>query len=257
MSGDANTAAGNCIIVAAMLAEFGKTYYPNKFSFLADGDDSVFFYNGPDLDDVVISNFFKRFGMTMKIEGRPNCIEEVDFCQARPVLVDGVWTMVRDYTKIFSKIGITAKTHDLNYRLKYLKALLLGELSLGRGVPLIQTYVSRYLSVVDHLMKQRNIRGVAVEAVNSNYRLSSLVPGDWMSAKTLDISSETRQSFQKAFGVSRETQIGLEGEYSKMDFDLAKSQDGGSLVDWEFPWQRPELIYYGVNTLTHQMAATS
>lgn len=42
MSGDANTAAGNCIIMSCLLAAFGA-HLGGRFDFVCDGDDSVFF----------------------------------------------------------------------------------------------------------------------------------------------------------------------------------------------------------------------
>ena len=175
MSGDANTAAGNCVIMACMLAAFGK-HIGRKFTFLCDGDDSGFFHSGPPISNEEVVVFFRQFGMSMKVEARPTCFEEINFCQSKPVLCDGRYTMIRDPFKILSKLGVTPKLANPTARAKYVRTVALGELSLSRGCPVVQPFLERVIAnCTAQLTPRQRKRGlVNKSALDDYWRLSKL-----------------------------------------------------------------------------------
>jgi len=243
MSGDANTAAGNCIIMACLLAAFGQ-YTGRRFTFLCDGDDSVFFHDGDPITDLEVTEFFRQFGMSMKIEARPSGFEDINFCQSKPVLIKDVWTMVRNPVKILSKIGVSHKLSDPRGRWKYIRTVALGELSLTRGCPLIQPFLKRVVDVCTSALSQRQHKRGLIHraALNDYWRLSQWLPSDWSEGKTDQIADSTRESFQRAWGIDIDQQLRLEGTLERWVFDLAKTREGeGVDVDsWTFPWLKPE-----------------
>ncbi len=242
MSGDANTAYGNCILMAGMLAAFGRSL-GHRFAFYCDGDDSVFFHDGPEVQDVEVTNFFRGFGMSMVIENRPRTFEGIGFCQARPVECGGGWTMQRDPFKILSKIGVSHKLAMPKGRASFVRTVAMGELALSRGCPLIQPFLQRVIEVTESGMSKRSLKKVNKEALRGAYRLEAWLPKDWTEKKTLPITNEARKSFERAWGVTVEEQRHFEDRIARWQFNLDATTPGqGVDVDrWEYPWMRREL----------------
>jgi len=243
MSGDANTAAGNCIIMACLLAAFGQSRGV-RFSFLCDGDDSVFFHEGREITDIEVVTFFRQFGFTMKIENRPRMFEEINFCQSKPVCIDGDWTMIRNPYKILSKLGVSPKLRNPTGRAKYIRTVALGELSLVRGCPVLQAFLKRVVDVCTAAMtmRQKNRGLIHKEAMGHYYRLSQFIPGDWKDGRVQPVTPSTRKSFQIAWGIGVEEQIRLESIVERWVFDLARTLEGGGIdvPKWMPPVFLPE-----------------
>lgn len=242
MSGDANTAAGNCIIMFAMLYAFGK-YTGREFNFLCDGDDSVFFYKGEDIEDEEVETFFRQFGFVMKIENRPTSFEQIGFCQARPVWNGERWAMVRDPFKVMSSVMSSPKLYSPKGRNKYIRTVAMGELSLCRGVPVLQAYL-KHLTDKLSLTKRQIKRGpFSRAALNENYRLRELLPSDWTSGETIPVSDQARLSFERAWGISVGRQIEIETKLKSWVPRLDRDEYGGKInvSSWSYAMQRPEL----------------
>jgi hypothetical protein len=233
MSGDANTGAGNCIIMAVMLIAFGNAS-GRKFTFLCDGDDSVFFHDGEPISDEEIKTFFEQFGFVMEVEARPTCLEETTFCQARPVYVDGREVMIRDPTKILSKATVSHKLNIPAIRGKYIKTVALGELSISRGCPVVQAYLVALIRNCEKSISKAQVKkGPVFDWVmrdNEYYRLRSLLPSDWKSGRTVVVTTEARMSFARAWGIPVERQLVIERTLETWNFDLGQARPGG---DWD------------------------
>lgn len=242
MSGDANTAYGNCLIMASMLAAFGRSL-GHRFAFYCDGDDSVFFHDGPVLGDGHIKKFFREFGMTMVIENRPLKFEHIGFCQARPVQLNGYWTMVRDPFKILSKITVSHKLRDPKGRASYVRTSAMGELSLLRGCPVVQPFLMHLIKTLESKMSSRSKSKYNKVALAENWRLRNWLPRDWRDAKALQITPENRKSFEDSWGVPIEQQISFEDQISRWSIDMLTTTPGqGVDVDrWEYPWKLDEM----------------
>lgn len=239
MSGDADTGASNCVQVACALASLAEVAHITRFAMNVNGDDSVFLFEG-DLSDEQIVAHFDKLGMEVKIEGRPGSFEEIDYCQARPVLVAGDWVMVRNPTKVMTKVGMTHKRQGVSNYLKRVYTTCLGELALARGTPVIQPYLERLLLIVHSQMNRRSARRpILGQAISDSYRLSGWLPSDWKSGRTIPISSETRKSFANAFGISITEQIRLEGEISRWTADFVNPGKGWPIMH-PWIWTGPE-----------------
>lgn len=243
MSGDANTAAGNCILMSCMLSAFG-IWLGAKFDFLCDGDDSVFFYQGPRVEESKVQEFFRGFGMTMKIENRTTEYRSINFCQGKPCYIDGKWTLVRDPAKILSKTTINPKFSILSLRPKLLKTIAQAELSLNRGVPVLQSYLVALRRIATKHMSERGKRdGGFLRAGWCDYRLRRDLSVDWMRQETRPISHKARIDFSVAWGISVSEQLRLEESFMKWDFNLMDTGCTGGDFDvgrWLYDWQHQE-----------------
>lgn len=243
MSGDANTAAGNCIIMAVMLKAFGD-WSGRKFTFLCDGDDSVFFHSGAEISDESIESFFEQFGFVMQVEDRPTTLEETTFCQARPCRLAGGEVMIRDPTKILSKTTVSHKLREEAIRGKFIKTVALGELSISRGCPVIQPYLVSLIRNCEKFISsaQRKKGSVYDWAMDDLYRLKSHLPSDWKSGRVVEITTEARVSFAQAWGISVERQWAIERALENWNFNLGKAHPGGDLdvQKWLSPIFRTE-----------------
>lgn len=135
MSGDMNTGLGNSVLMAAMLEVMleeagvvGAVY--------VDGDDSVVVIDRADQDKLPpIYPYFLKFGMEMKFEATTE-FSQVDFCQCRPVCVDGVWVMCRDPSRVLTRPLWTTRKMGERLAGRYLVGLGLGEIAVNWGLPL-------------------------------------------------------------------------------------------------------------------------
>jgi len=113
MSGDMDTALGNCLTMCAMTWSFMRHLSIRKFEYMNDGDDGVLIIEKSDLTAVLNSHFdyFLQLGFTMKLEGIAHIMEHVEFCQARPVEIqDGIWRFIRDPEIALAKDSMTLKS---------------------------------------------------------------------------------------------------------------------------------------------------
>lgn len=239
MSGDADTGASNCVQVSCALASLAKENGITDFSMNVNGDDSVFMYAG-ELSDKQVTDHFDKLGMEVKIEGRPQTFEEIDYCQARPVRVGGVWTMIRSPSKVLTKVGFTHKQQGVSNYLKRVHTTCLGELALAKGTPVIQPFLERVLFLTKLKMNRRSKKNPILNAaIGDSYRLSGWLPSDWKSGRTAPITLETRASFSRAFGITVSEQLLLEGRIASWQADFAEISQGSPMLSpWH--WSGPE-----------------
>jgi len=132
MSGDANTASGNCLINYALLrVKFG----PRAIIFL-DGDDSVVFMP----EDVDVD--FSDTGMSSKIN-IVYALEDIEFCQSKPVLTTEGHIMCRDPIRALSRSIYKLGALPPNWR-DYLATIGIGEGLCSPHMPIIQSMAERF-----------------------------------------------------------------------------------------------------------------
>lgn len=111
MSGDMDTALGNCTTMCAMTWSFMTHIGVHVFRYANDGDDGVIFIERENLK-LVLDNyleFFLKLGFTMKLEGVFHELEQVEFCQSKPVFDGMRWRMVRDPAICLGKDSLSLK----------------------------------------------------------------------------------------------------------------------------------------------------
>jgi hypothetical protein len=249
MSGDTNTAAGNCIIMACLLSAFGlylqKTYVGVRFDFLCDGDDSVFFVSGFEPTNTQVETYFRDFGMTMKVESKTKVFQEINFCQGCPVRVAGEWTLARDPFKILSKTTINPKFAIKTLRPKLLKTIAVGELSIYHGVPVVDPYLRALIRSADAVMSKRGKRdgGLLLSEKWIDYRLRRDMPSNWRTLRNTPITPQAREDFSLAWGIDPLEQTHIEKLLSNWTCNpFAMSERGEPVTTnlWRFDWRHPE-----------------
>lgn len=254
-SGDANTGCGNWIIMFLMLVNFGQDISKKilvewagrrrQFDIYCDGDDSLFFYTGPKLDDAYIKRFFTDCGMTIKVDNHTREYHTVGFCQSRIVDTHTGPILVRDPIKILVKTLINPKFKLVSMRAKLLNTIAMGELSIYRGVPILDPFFRCLRRIArSHMSRRMRIKGEYLKGgFWKDYRLSRDVPTDWKIDRVVPITREARVSFQQVWGFDISEQLELEKRFETFTFDLngqAIEGDGVDVKRWLFDAFYPE-----------------
>lgn len=209
MSGDMNTALGNCLLMSAMVWEYLRSR-GIRASLANNGDDCVVIMEQSDLRRFMegLPEWFLEMGFTMKVEEPVTVFEKIEFCQTHPVWTPRGWVMCRD--------GLTAMAKDCHSVLPLKQGKMafgwctaIGEcgLALSSGMPIFQEF---YLAML------RTGKGVRIgkhPALESGFaRLSA-----GMVAKVAPVDDRSRISFWEAFGVLPSAQVALEARLRKYD----------------------------------------
>lgn len=214
MSGDMNTAVGNCVLMLIVLYAFLVSCALQKWDIIDDGDDSVVIIERRDLDKVVAAvPDMVRFGLTMKIESVADNIHQIEFCQSKVIeYAPQRYKFVRSWTRVVSR-SMSGCRHweDPKYRARTLRAIGACELALNLGVPVLQSFAVM-------LMRNCPEEGIRLENVHSNllHTAKKELRALGMSIddiKPQPITIEARLSFSQAFGVSPSEQIRLEQRF--------------------------------------------
>lgn len=103
MSGDMNTSSGNkllmCLISLKYLASLNIPY-----SFANNGDDCLVFTERKYMENLSgLKDFYLQYGFNVVLEDPVFEFEQVEFCQTKPVCVNDIWRMVRNYKTCLAK----------------------------------------------------------------------------------------------------------------------------------------------------------
>lgn len=224
MSGDINTALGNCLLMCALVHAYSKEK-GISISLANNGDDCTVIMECSNLVAFQsdLSHWFSTMGFTMKIEDPVYCIEGIEFCQTHPVFVDDSYIMVRNYPQAIAKDTLSLR--DLsNPRIckRWMMAVGEGGLSLTGGIPVYQSFYSNFyragslIEIPTARARKRRWRDNNMADVEITGGLSWLSKG--MCRKYGNISPKTRHSFYLAFGCTPDQQIAIESYYNTIDF---------------------------------------
>jgi len=226
-SGDQNTALGNIIIMTFLMLQF-KFDHKYNFSLVNNGDDSVIIGEYEEIIKMQshITAWFKDYGYTMKVEKSVTVFEEMDFCQTKPIFVDGKPIMCRFPKAALPKDCMClASLSDVQTLDKWRRAVMLGGISLTGGVPIFQEF---YLAL-----------GQNTENKESNSRIGGLdESGFWQLARGMNrkyetIKDSTRISFFKAFGIFPYEQKLMEAIYQNYKYDSTLRPQGVTSENFE------------------------
>lgn len=237
MSGDMNTACGNCLLMLIMLTSFCRSQSLRKWDCLDDGDDCLLIIEASDLSLVLatIKDEFLSYGMVLKVESSCDSLFGVIFCQSCVVEYSpGRFKFVRDYKKVISK-ALCGIRHwkDPRYRVKVLRAIGTCELVLNLGVPVLQAFALAVL------------RNCGCDEFDLKYapdglRARTLREARFLGAKPekivpTEIHQVARESFEQSFGLSWGDQLNLEEFLNEWEFDVWGLHSWGaewSVHDW-------------------------
>lgn len=235
MSGDMNTAVGNCILMVLMAEEMMSRINCPKYDILDDGDDIIVIVE-KGWENVVKEkayNIFLDFGHEVKIENIAYSFEQLEWCQCHPVEVSsGRWKLVRNPVKILTK-GIAGTKYftnpDEKTRRKLINSVGHCELVLNLGVPVLQAFGEMLirLSGTTELLKFDTVdeyyHRICKELKSMNVPLEEV--------KGRDITFEARCSFERAFGITVDDQLELEEWFKTLSVSILGGKEVADEVD--------------------------
>nr|WKV34214.1 MAG: RNA-dependent RNA polymerase [Riboviria sp.] len=219
MSGDMNTAMGNCLIMCALVYAYSKERGV-PIQLMNNGDDCVVILEDKHLASYQyrMSEWFEEMGFTMKIEEPVKCLEKIEFCQMHPVFDGCRYVMVRNPKIAIAKDSISIK--PLNSKSlfeKWIGAVGEGGVSLTGGIPIMQSF---------YCCLERNSHGKRLK------NDTTMETGWWylskgMSRKVQDVRDEARFSFYLAFDILPDLQVAIESYYKSL------------ILEWRAPRVEP------------------
>jgi len=198
MSGDNNTGLGNVVLVCTMFLLFLREVGidTSECRLVNNGDDSVLIVHYKDVHLLgALPAWFIDYGFEMVVEPPVTVVEEIEFCQSRPVVTAAGWVMCRNYPKCVPKDMITTLPihHHERFVKAYAGAISDCGLALCGGIPCLQNF---YLSLNKY---SEGHRGHITNSVGWETGFVRLAAG--VNRGLMDITSNARVSFWKAFGV--------------------------------------------------------
>jgi hypothetical protein len=230
MSGDMNTALGNCLIMCAMVHAY-KSEKNIPCHFINNGDDCVVIMEsryGPRFR-AGLEEWFLQLGFSMTVEDPVYELEQVDFCQCRPVWTPEGYLMVRNLHRALSKDSMSLI--DISTKggfEKWLHATGSCGLSLTGGIPVWQEMYDLY--------KRSGRAGKVADHPQFDSGFYRLAHG--MNRHSSCVHPRTRVSFWQAFGVTPDDQEVAEAHFRAL-----------GTLEWQRPTPlgiREQLVAHGL-----------
>lgn len=206
-SGDMNTGCGNCLLMCAMVYAYAD-HLGIKVELINNGDDCVVIMEECDVPRFCqgLDAWFVEMGFTMKVETPVYEMEQIEFCQARPVWLGDEWCMVRNLVGLAKDSICTASIQCPSDFRRWMATVAKGGLSLAGGCPIYQPFYTSLL---------RASEGAKPFYLGPVFEDEGLYKLGWrMDRVATEILPETRFSFWKAFGVTPDEQIAVESYYN-------------------------------------------
>jgi hypothetical protein len=215
MSGDMNTALGNCLIMCALVHALARERGV-RVRLGNNGDDCVVFMERRHLKrfSTGLKEWFLEFGFNMKVEEPVTTFEALEFCQAHPVW-DGLrWIMVRDPRVCTSKDACCV-VKDYGWgpaAMAWLGAVGECGLAMSGGIPILQEYY--------HAMSRHGVAGKQIACVRET-GMAFLAAG--LHRPVREPSEACRESFFRAFGILPSHQVAIEEAIKGILFPIPDS----------------------------------
>jgi hypothetical protein len=200
MSGDINTALGNCLIMIMMILASCDGLKLDA-EVLDDGDDCLLIFERSHLNRVVaaLPGIFLEYGQELKVENIAYNISDVVFCQSKVITTVEGPMFVRDWRKVLSHACTGTKYWDNPRMVRPMMGLVgMCELAMSRGVPVLQPFA---LAVI------RNSQGKTAKTTTIDPGVVMRIKNELGSfdtayeRKSLPITDAARESFAETFGV--------------------------------------------------------
>jgi hypothetical protein len=235
MSGDMNTAVGNCVLMLLMVAEVMERITCPKFDVLDDGDDIIVIVE-KGWEEVLkekVYDIFLDFGHEVKIENIAYKFEDLEWCQCHPVEIEqGRWKLVRNPVKILTK-GIAGTKYFTNpddrTRRKLINSVGHCELVLNAGVPVLQAYAQMCIrnSGTSELLKFDTVDEYYYRIQGELRKMNTTLDN----VRAREVTFEARCSFERAFGITVEDQLELEGWFENLTVPVLGGVEVADEVD--------------------------
>lgn len=232
MSGDMNTALGNCLISIIVLANVMRRLHlrPHRWDMLCDGDDVLLFIDRSDAHILhSIPQLYLEHGFNIKIENVAYHPENVTFCQSNPINTPIGPRMIAHPKRVLSRALVGVKHwNEPKFVPKYLALIGYCELALNMGTPILQEFALTMLSWGSHLPRRVFHTGRVIKALREE-RAYPIQP--------MPITPEARCDFESAFGIPVEEQRACEGALRALNRHASKKGCSGAqgatpTTDW-------------------------
>lgn len=240
MSGDINTALGNCLLmvlmVRAVMDKMGVEY-----DLFDDGDDCLIFINGRDFEAVSqqLPALFRLFGQELKVENVARQLSDIVFCQSRIVFNGVTNVMVRDWRKVLSQACCGTKHWNEPNMVRPMLGLVAAcESVLCKGVPILAPFAAA----------MHRLSGGCVAKVNAcdsgllrRYEIETgRTDPVYESSK---ITTAARVSFQETFGVDVGLQHAIERRLANWHLSTTESTTVVAELDHQWDPQYSSVAY--------------
>lgn len=218
MSGDMDTSMGNCILMCAMTQAMCQ-HLTIPYDYINNGDDLVIFTERQYLGVLTrtIPQWYLDLGFTIVMEPPVRVLEQVEFCQTRPLCVDGQWRLMRTPSTCLSKDlhSIVPIRCEKDFS-SWCNDISTCGLALNAGVPVLQEFY-------------RAIRRGSKCKYSNKSRFHPAYEGNgmWHLVKGLkhrpvEVADSTRYSFWLATGILPDEQIALEEVFRSWELSYGK-----------------------------------
>lgn len=219
MSGDMNTSLGNCILMCMMIKAY-SSFCGVNLQLANNGDDCVVFMEKGDLPKFQskLNSWFREMGFNMVVEDPSYDLENIEFCQTRPVFDGSRWVMCRNPWTAIAKDSVLLKDPknvSSDFFATWLDAVGTGGMALAGGLPVFQSFYRMYQRSGKPYRRNRKNKLVSV---NTDETLPWFMREDGLRGSRIEsvITSAARASFYFAFGVTPDEQVLIEQYYDSM-----------------------------------------
>jgi hypothetical protein len=232
MSGDLNTAMGNCLHMVGMLVGLVRNLGIKHWDMMCDGDDAFLIIEEVELSRVMIAipPYFLSLGQEIKVEQPVRNLSDLVFCQCKVVDTISGPTFTRDYRKVLSTCFVSHKHYsDSRGCWRVMRAIADCEAALGAGLPVLQAYFQAWRRKLSGVRPARlDVRESVLRRAIIEYgpvRLDNIAPKV--------VTLEARASFESAFGLAVEEQQSMERflEWYVESYPLVNTFDPGTVSE--------------------------
>nr|QKW91258.1 replication associated protein [Sclerotinia sclerotiorum umbra-like virus 2] len=220
-SGDFNTGLGNTLIMGSAVeaglrlavTELGMF----KATYLADGDNALLFVDRT-VAERLRTNFARYIssvcGHEMTVEKPVDVLEHITFGQCKPCFNGKEYVMVRHPLKTLSYAFSGYRHYDQpKFTGPLLKAVCQAELSLSRGIPLLEAYFAKALAKLASYRDLKDPTSFLEERLKYGHHSIPFKAGEhyWYKGCT----EAARSSFAESWGICVEEQLLLEEQLTR------------------------------------------
>lgn len=216
MSGDMDTALGNCLLMVSMTWQLCSNLgIPHHV--MDNGDDIVVIFEQDRLAEFqgAAIEHFRRLGFTMVVEDPVYHFEAIDFCQTSPVWNGVEYVMCRGIHALSKDLTCTVGTTDIR---PWLHAVGQCGLALTSGLPVFQEF---YMWCCRNGVETK-IRHHPGYCSGMSRMAAGLTP------RVREVTEEARFSFYLAFGILPDMQESIEAEYRRLT--VVGSENEGTIL---------------------------
>jgi len=210
MSGDMNTALGNCMLMIIFIVAYMERQNI-VYALIDDGDDLILMVERDTVDTASIVSWYRSLGMTLRVDGVYNELKDIVFCQSQVMNYGGKQRLIRNATLVMSKALMSTSTTKANIREKlYLTGCSV--LAQYAGIPILQEFARALIR--GYTGKITKGRAVHLVGAYDYQQIESFVHDRGILRLLAPVTAEARLCYFEMFGVTAGEQIQQEMYWS-------------------------------------------